>query len=91
MDNMKGSSEAGSGGKCGHSNMEHWVYSEEHKETGRLRRRLKKKREVRSALQEQAPPAQAATLKLRSPAGQAPSLHPWARRRGTRSCQLRRS
>lgn len=50
MGNMKGPVEGGSGGKRGHSNMEHAVYSEEHKDASRVRRRLEAKKLAREAL-----------------------------------------
>lgn len=40
----KGPAEGGSGGKRGHSNMEHWGYTDEVKDTARKRRRLEGKR-----------------------------------------------
>ena len=46
----KGKTEGGSGGKLGHSNMDHWVTTEEIKESTRKRRRLEEKREVREDL-----------------------------------------
>ena len=42
----KGPSEGGNGGKRGHSNMEHWGYSDEVKEAARLRRRIDDKKIV---------------------------------------------
>jgi hypothetical protein len=53
MGNLKYPTEGGSGGKRGHSNMEHAVYSEEHKEAGRVRRRTEKKKQLREALSEE--------------------------------------
>ena len=44
-------SEGGTGGKRGHSNMEHWAYTDEIKDAARTRRRLNDKQVVR----EQAP------------------------------------
>lgn len=46
----KGPTEGGSGGKRGHSRMEHWLYSDEVKDSSRLRRRLNDKREVQLQL-----------------------------------------
>ena len=46
MSNFKGPTEGGSGGKRGHSNMEHWVTTEEIKESTRTRRRKNDKKEV---------------------------------------------
>lgn len=39
----KGPTEGGSGGNRGHSNMEHWGYTGEVKETARKRRRIEDK------------------------------------------------
>ena len=50
---MKYPTEGGSGGKRGHSNMEHAVYSEEHKEASRVRRRTEKKKQLHEALSEE--------------------------------------
>lgn len=47
----KGPSEGGSGGKRGHSGMEHWDYTEEIKEAARRRRRLEDKKAVEEARQ----------------------------------------
>ena len=46
--------EGGQGGKRGHSNMAHWVYSEEHKDAARKNRRLESRKIVRDALDERA-------------------------------------
>jgi len=46
----KGKSEAGQGGKRGHSNMDHWVFNEEVKEAARKQRRLNARIEIRDAL-----------------------------------------
>lgn len=40
MANSKRPTEGGSGGKRGHSNMEHWTYTEELKETSKIQRRI---------------------------------------------------
>ena len=40
---MKGKTEGGSGGKRGHSNMDHWVTTAELKDASRRRRRLESK------------------------------------------------
>ena len=40
----KGPTEGGSGGKRGHSNMEHWGYTDEVKHAARKRRRVDDKR-----------------------------------------------
>lgn len=50
MGTMKGPTEGGSGGKRGHSNMEHWVYSHELKKASRKRRRIESKKKTRDAL-----------------------------------------
>lgn len=42
----KGPTEGGSGGKRGHSNMEHWGFTDEIKEAARRQRRLEDKRIV---------------------------------------------
>mgnify|MGYP001044445443 CR=1 FL=1 len=47
MGRLKTPTEGGSGGKRGHSNMEHWVYSHEIKEATRRGRRLDAEREIR--------------------------------------------
>lgn len=49
---MKVPSEGGSGGKRGHSGMEHWVYTEEIKEAARRRRRINDKESVEEQLEE---------------------------------------
>ena len=43
----KGPTEGGSGGKKGHSNMEHWGFTEEVKATARRRRRIEDKKTVK--------------------------------------------
>ena len=48
----KGKAEAGQGGKLGHSNQDHWMYTEEIKEAARKWRRLKAKAEVAQGLEE---------------------------------------
>ena len=49
---LKGKTDAGQGGKRGHSNMDHWVFNEEIKESSRKRRRLDAKKEVAAGLVE---------------------------------------
>lgn len=44
--------EGGSGGRRGHSNMEHWEYTEEIKQAARVRRRSEDRRLARRALDE---------------------------------------
>ena len=46
MSNPKGPSEGGSGGKRGHSNMEHWGYSDEVKQAAAVQRRQDDKQSV---------------------------------------------
>ena len=43
----KGKTEGGSGGKRGHSNMEHWEFTEEIKESTKTLRRENEKKEIR--------------------------------------------
>jgi hypothetical protein len=45
----KGKTRAGSGGKRGHSNMDHWLFNDEEKEYARRRARLEGKEAVRAA------------------------------------------
>lgn len=49
---FKGPSEGGSGGKLGHSNMEHWGYNDEVKDAARKRRRLDTKKAIAEARRE---------------------------------------
>ncbi|HBB86373.1 MAG TPA: hypothetical protein DC047_02010 [Blastocatellia bacterium] len=49
---LKGKPDAGQGGKRGHSNMDHWVYTEEIKEASRKRRRIVAKAEITEGLAE---------------------------------------
>ena len=49
---LKGKTEGGQGGKIGHSGMDHWVTTEETKESARKRRRLENKKEIREGLKE---------------------------------------
>jgi hypothetical protein len=48
----KGKLDGGQGGKLGHSNQDHWEYTEEVKEAARKRRRLHAKKEIATALHE---------------------------------------
>jgi len=48
----KGKLDGGQGGKLGHSNQDHWEYTEEVKEAARKRRRLKAKSEIVEGLEE---------------------------------------
>ncbi len=52
MNAYKGPTEGGSGGKRGHSNMEHWTYTEELKESSKIRRRNNDKEEIREEVNE---------------------------------------
>ena len=49
---LKGKVNAGQGGKIGHSNQDHWMYTEEIKEAARKWRRLTAKSEIAEALEE---------------------------------------
>ncbi|HKP37859.1 MAG TPA: hypothetical protein VJT71_13460 [Pyrinomonadaceae bacterium] len=48
----KGKSDAGQGGKLGHSNQDHWDFTEAIKDAARKQRRLDRKIEIRKALRE---------------------------------------
>jgi len=50
MANLKGPAEGGSGGKKGHSNMEHWEYTEVIKVETKSLRRNNAKKEIRDEL-----------------------------------------
>ena len=52
MSIVKGKADAGQGGKLGHSNQDHWLYTEEIKEAARKWRRLKAKSEIAAGLAE---------------------------------------
>ena len=52
MSILKGKANAGQGGKIGHSNQDHWLYTEEIKEAARKWRRLQAKSEIASGLAE---------------------------------------
>ena len=47
--------EAGSGGKRGHSNMDHWITTDEIKKMSRRLRRMVAKKEIREQLRDDAP------------------------------------
>lgn len=49
MSILKGRPDAGQGGKRGHSNMDHWEFTEEIKVAARKRRRHEAKRQVTEA------------------------------------------
>ena len=48
----KGKANAGQGGKRGHSNQDHWVFTEEVKDAARKQRRLDAKLEIKDGLDE---------------------------------------
>ena len=52
MANLKGPTEGGSGGKRGHSNMEHWVPTEEIKAATKIKRRSNQKKIIRQEMDE---------------------------------------
>ena len=52
---LKGKPDGGQGGKRGHSNMDHWVFTEEIKEASRKRRRISAKMEIKEGLVEYEP------------------------------------
>jgi hypothetical protein len=52
---VKGKANAGQGGKLGHSNQDHWLYTEEIKEAARKWRRLQSKSEITAGLKELEP------------------------------------
>jgi hypothetical protein len=52
MSILKGKANAGQGGKIGHSNQDHWLYTEEIKEAARKWRRLQAKEEIAAGLTE---------------------------------------
>jgi hypothetical protein len=49
---LKGKANAGQGGRIGHSNQDHWQYTEEIKEAARKWRRLQAKAEIAAGLTE---------------------------------------
>jgi hypothetical protein len=49
---LKGKADAGQGGKRGHSNQDHWVFTEEIKEAARKWRRIEAKSEIAAGLLE---------------------------------------
>lgn len=51
---LKGKANAGQGGKRGHSNMDHWMFTEEIKEAARKQRRLDAKEQISEGLIESA-------------------------------------
>jgi len=52
MSTLKGKTEGGSGGKRGHSNMTHWAYTEEIKESSNINRRNNSKKIIRDELKQ---------------------------------------
>ncbi|GAB5386993.1 MAG: hypothetical protein Alis3KO_41160 [Aliiglaciecola sp.] len=52
MGTLKGKTEGGSGGKRGHSNMTHWAYTEELKESSNVNRRNNSKKIIREELKQ---------------------------------------
>ena len=54
MSILKGRPDAGQGGKLGHSNMDHWEFTEEIKLAARKRRRHDAKLQITAALKEMA-------------------------------------
>ena len=52
---LKGKANAGQGGRIGHSNQDHWLYTEEIKEAARKWRRLQAKEEIAAGLIELEP------------------------------------
>lgn len=52
MATLKGKTEGGSGGKRGHSNMTHWAYTEEIKESSNINRRNESKRIIKEELKQ---------------------------------------
>jgi hypothetical protein len=65
----RGKSDAGQGGRRGHSNMAHWMFSEEHKEFARKARRLEAKQAVRNGIDDHTGVAPRALRKRSSPKG----------------------
>lgn len=52
MSILKGKPDAGQGGKRGHSNQDHWEFTEEIKEAAKKRRRHQAKKEIGEGLKE---------------------------------------
>jgi hypothetical protein len=52
MANAKVASKGGQGGRLGHSNMEHWTYTEEVKQAARKRRRVEARTALLNGLQD---------------------------------------
>jgi len=49
---LKGKPDAGQGGKRGHSNQDHWEFTEEIKEAAKKRRRHQAKKDTREGLRD---------------------------------------
>ena len=64
MANMKGPSEGGSGGKRGHSAMEHWAHTEEIKEAARTQRRIDDRQQSVGGTAEDLPDADLPAIEL---------------------------
>ena len=54
MANLKVANKGGQGGRLGHSNMEHWTYTEEVKRAARKRRRTDAKNAIQAGLEDTA-------------------------------------
>ena len=54
MANPKVANKGGQGGRLGHSNMEHWTYTEEVKRAARKKRRTHAKNAIRAGLEDAA-------------------------------------
>jgi hypothetical protein len=63
MANAKVASKGGQGGRLGHTNMEHWTYTEEVKEAARKRRRADAKKAIRKGRQDVADENETALLR----------------------------
>ena len=59
MANLKVANKGGQGGRLGHSNMEHWTYTEEVKRAARKRGRTDAKTAVRTGVQDAGDPKDA--------------------------------
>ncbi len=54
MANLKVANKGGQGGRLGHSNMEHWTYTEEVKRAARKKRRTDAKTAIQAGLEDAA-------------------------------------
>jgi hypothetical protein len=54
MANLKVANKGGQGGRLGHSNMEHWTYTEEVKRAARKKRRTDAKNAIQAGLKDTA-------------------------------------